>query len=149
MNLQQLIERYISYRQALGEKFGGQRGHPDGPLAVLSALRRTSAVCVPSRSPSSSPGRAVTNYWHIKYRALFGFYRYATSRGYVTSAATRQAAEASAAIRPVHLLARGAAPPAGRAARYQRREHAPGTCHLSHHRAVALRHGSPRGEVIA
>jgi hypothetical protein len=34
MNLQQLIERYISYRQALGEKFGGG-------AAILRAFGRT------------------------------------------------------------------------------------------------------------
>ena len=84
MNLQQLIERYISYRQALGEKF-------DGGAAILRAFVRTVGSqadigCVRAEQIAAflAGARPITNYWHNKYRALFGFYSFAKSRGHVT-----------------------------------------------------------------
>jgi integrase/recombinase XerD len=84
MNLQQLIERYISYRQALGEKFGGG-------AAILRAFGRTvgsqvdiGGVRAEQIAAFLAAARPITNYWHNKYRALFGFYSFAKSRGHVT-----------------------------------------------------------------
>jgi integrase/recombinase XerD len=84
MNLQQLIERYISYRQALGEKFGGG-------AAILRAFGRAvgsqadiGGVSAEQIAAFLAGARPITNYWHNKYRALFGFYSFAKSRGHVT-----------------------------------------------------------------
>ena len=79
MNLQRLIERYISYRQALGEKFGGG-------AAILRAFGRTvgsqvdiGGVHAEQIAAFLAGARPITNYWHNKYRALFGFYSFASS----------------------------------------------------------------------
>jgi integrase len=84
LNLQQLIERYIGYRQALGEKF-------DGGAAILRAFGRTmgsqadvSGVRAEQVAAFLAGTGPITNYWHSKYRALFGFYSFAQSRGHVT-----------------------------------------------------------------
>jgi integrase/recombinase XerD len=84
MNLQQLIERYISYRQALGEKNGGG-------AAILRAFGRTvgsqvdiGGVHAEQIAAFLAGARPTTNHWHNKYRALFGFYSFAKSHGHVT-----------------------------------------------------------------
>jgi integrase/recombinase XerD len=82
MNLQQLIERYISYRQALGERFQSNAfilrafGRVIGPLAEIGDVR---AEQVSTFLTGTGP---ITSNWHNKYRALLGFYRYAISRGH-------------------------------------------------------------------
>lgn len=86
MNLQQLIERYVSYRQSLGEKFQ-TNGY------ILRAFGRTigAEADVADVRPEqvsaflTGPG-PLTRTWHGKYHALLGFYRYAISRGHVTAA---------------------------------------------------------------
>ena len=84
MNLQQLIERYISYRQTLGDKF-------EGSAAILRAFVRTvgnqediGGVRAVQIAAFLAGTRPITNYWHNKYRALLGFYSFAKSRGHVT-----------------------------------------------------------------
>ena len=84
MNLEQLIERYIGYRQALGERFHGS-------AAILRAYARSigsqadvgdvHAEQITTFLAGTGP---LTSYWHNKYRALLGFYRFAKSRGHVT-----------------------------------------------------------------
>jgi integrase/recombinase XerD len=83
MNLQQHIERYVSYRQALGERCCN--------AAILRAFARaigTAADVADVRTEQVDAFLAgtgpITGYWHTKYRALFGFYSYALSRGHVT-----------------------------------------------------------------
>jgi integrase/recombinase XerD len=84
MNLQHLVERYISYRQTLGEKF-------ERSAAILRAFVRTvgtqediGGVRAEQIAAFLAGTRPITNYWHNKYRALLGFYRFAKSRGHVT-----------------------------------------------------------------
>jgi integrase len=84
MNLQQLIEHYITYRQALGERF---QSH----AAILRAFARSigsqtdvgdvRAEQIAAFFKGTGP---ITSYWHNKYRALLGFYSFAKSRGHVT-----------------------------------------------------------------
>ena len=86
MNLQELIERYVSYRQALGERFQTNAtilrafGRAIGPRADVAAVR-TEQV-----SAFLAGAGPITSAWHSKHNALLGFYRYATSRGYVAAA---------------------------------------------------------------
>lgn len=84
MKLRYLICDYVTFRQSLGQKFttfanilrafGKASGGDDieagqiNPDQVLSFL-----------------GQPTTCYWHLKYNALAGFYRYATSRNYILS----------------------------------------------------------------
>lgn len=81
MKLQQLIERYIAYRQALGERF-----HTNA--SILRSFGRAiggDAAAVPVKQVQTFllGAGSVTSAWHIKHNALVGFYRYALSRGYV------------------------------------------------------------------
>ncbi|HEY7159398.1 MAG TPA: tyrosine-type recombinase/integrase [Gemmataceae bacterium] len=82
MNLHELIERYIAYRQALGEPFKTNAsilrafGHAIGVDAAVVDVRpeQVEAFLAP-----------VTSAWYIKHSALLGFYRYALNRGYVAA----------------------------------------------------------------
>jgi integrase/recombinase XerD len=84
MNLHQLIERYVAYRQALGERFQTNAtilrafGRAIGARADVAGVQ---AEQVAAFLAGTGP---ITSAWHIRYNALLGFYRYATSRGYVT-----------------------------------------------------------------
>ena len=86
MNLQQLIERYVCHRQSLGEKFQTNGyilrafGRAIGGEADVADVR---AEQVNAFLAGSGP---LTRTWHGKYHALLAFYRYAISRGHVTSA---------------------------------------------------------------
>lgn len=83
MNLQQLIERYIAYRQSLGEQFKANAcilrvfARSVGSHAAVGDVR-------PEQVSAFLTGHGpITRYWFAKYDALRGFYRYAVSRGYV------------------------------------------------------------------
>ncbi len=85
MNLQQLIERYIAYRQSLGEQFRVNAyllrvfGRSVGSRAEVGHVR-------PEQVSTFLAGRGpITRYWYSKHDALRGFYRYAVSRGYVAT----------------------------------------------------------------
>jgi integrase/recombinase XerD len=82
MKLKQLIESYISYRQALGTRFQTNAsvlrafGRAIGTQADVTGVRDNQVtVFLAGAGP-------VTSNWHIKYSALRGFYRYAISRGH-------------------------------------------------------------------
>ena len=83
MNLLQLIEQYVAFRRGLGECFQGQAailrafGRALGAQADISAVR---AERVSAFLAGTGP---LTRSWHVRYSALLGFYRYASSRGYV------------------------------------------------------------------
>lgn len=84
MNLQQLIEQYIVFRQALGERFTTNAiilrafGRFIGSGMVVSQVR-PGPVAAFLRGDGP-----ITSAWHIRHTALRGFYRYAITRGYVT-----------------------------------------------------------------
>lgn len=81
MKLQQLIEQYIAYRQALGERFHTNAsilrsfGRAVGGDAAAVRGEQVQAFLLGAGS--------VTSAWHIKHNALLGLYRYALSRDYV------------------------------------------------------------------
>jgi integrase len=86
MNLQQLIERYIAYRQSLGAQFRADACM----LRVFGRFVSSHAEVVAVRPEQVSAFLAgqgpITRYWFAKYDALRGFYGYAVSRGYVATA---------------------------------------------------------------
>ncbi len=83
MNLQELIERYIVYRQTLGERFKTNAsilrafGRAIGASATVSDVRQEQ---VEAFLAGTGP---VTSAWHIRHSALLGFYRYAIHRDHV------------------------------------------------------------------
>jgi integrase/recombinase XerD len=85
MILHELIERYIVYRQTLGERFKTN-------ASILRAFRRAIGVSAavsdvrPEQVESFLLGVGpVTSAWHARYSALLGFYRYAINRGHVAN----------------------------------------------------------------
>ena len=86
MNLQRLIERYISYQRSLGSSFRGDAsvlrafGRARGPRASVASVR------VRHVDAFLGKARPVTRTWFEKLSCLRGFFRYAVSRGYATTA---------------------------------------------------------------
>lgn len=82
MRLSQLVDNYVAYKQALGMHFHSEAG-------ILKAFCRTMGnVCITEVDPAAIEafliGKGpVTAYWHVKFRALSGFYRYLLSRGHI------------------------------------------------------------------
>lgn len=86
MNLHQLIEQYVAFRRSLGEKFDTQNRtlrafcRATGPMVDVAEVREDQvSVFLAGKGP-------ITHSWHARHDALVGFYRYAVSRGYVSSA---------------------------------------------------------------
>ncbi len=82
MKLQLLIEQYVAFRRALGERCITNAGilkafgRAVGPGIAISEVR---ADQVNAFLWGSGP---VTSAWHVRYAALSGLYRYALTRGY-------------------------------------------------------------------
>jgi integrase/recombinase XerD len=83
MRLQSLIERYIAYRQALGESFKTNAivlrafGRAIGARAAIAAVgARQVRAFLDGKGP-------ITRAWFGRHSALIGFYHYAITRGYV------------------------------------------------------------------
>ena len=86
MNLQRLIERYISHQRSLGLSFSWEA---DTLRAFGRARgRRASVAGVRVRHVDAFLGKArpVTGRWFNKLSCLRGLFRYAVSRGYATTA---------------------------------------------------------------
>lgn len=84
MNLHQLIEQYIAFRQALGEPFKGQATILRSLSRVLGAETDISDVGLEQVSAFLSGVGPVTSFWHAKFSVLRGLYAYAISRGHAT-----------------------------------------------------------------
>ena len=86
MNLQRLIEQYISYQQSLGSSFITDAsilrafGRARGPRASVAGVR------VRHVDAFLGKARPVTRTWFTKLSCLRCFFRYAVSRGYITTA---------------------------------------------------------------
>jgi site-specific recombinase XerD len=84
MNLQALIERYVAFKRALGERCETAARHlrafsrAVGEKTSVTDIRRHQVVAF-LNGPAP-----VTRSWHARYFALRGLYRYALSRGFVS-----------------------------------------------------------------
>jgi integrase/recombinase XerD len=82
MNLAQVVHDYVSLKQSMGSRFRTEATilkafcKAVGDIAITDVELRQ----VTSYLAGSGP---VTRYWHRKYEALTGFYRFALGRGYV------------------------------------------------------------------
>jgi integrase/recombinase XerD len=86
VKLQQLVDRYVKYRQALGDGFASAAkdlrafARFIGPTADLTAVRpKQVKLFLDGRRPG-------TRSWHVRYGNLSRFYRYVLSHGYLTTA---------------------------------------------------------------
>jgi integrase/recombinase XerD len=83
VKLRDLIADYVDFRQAMGLKFTSCN---DRLQAFCRAVGNDIDVCdVDAKRVLSFLGRPTTCYWHDKYSMLNVFYRYAISRGHVSS----------------------------------------------------------------
>ena len=86
MNLQRLIEQYISFRQSLGSPFTTDAfilrrfGRACGARASIAGVR------VEHVDAFLGKAQPVTETWFSKLSRLRSFFRYAVSRGYMTTA---------------------------------------------------------------
>ena len=84
MNLHQLIEQYIAFRQALGEPFKGQATILRSFGRALGTETDISDVGVEQVNAFLRGVGPVTSFWHAKSSVLRGLYGYAISRGHAT-----------------------------------------------------------------
>jgi site-specific recombinase XerD len=83
MKLRDLIANYVAFRQSMGYKFTGCNDR-------LQAFCRTVGSDIDIQDVTTERvlcflGRPTNGYWHDKYSMLNVFYRYAISRGHVSS----------------------------------------------------------------
>lgn len=84
MTLADLVHTYVAFKRALGMRFVSEAKLL---RAYCRALGEIEAAAVPPaavRAFLAGTG-PVTAYWHLKYRILGSFYRYAIGRGFVAS----------------------------------------------------------------
>jgi site-specific recombinase XerD len=86
MNLQELIDQYITFRQALGERCKSNGNALRAFGRAIGVTADISEVCVEQVDDFLAGSGPITRAWHVKHSALLGFYQYAVSRGYATSA---------------------------------------------------------------
>jgi integrase len=85
VKLKEIIDKYIAYRKSMGEKFYTNGLYLNAFCRFMGsdfAIADVSADRVIAFLYGSTP---VTSTWFIKYTALLGFYRYAVSRGYIST----------------------------------------------------------------
>src|SRR4051794_25084449 len=82
MNLQQLIEQYVAFRQSLGKRFISAACHLRAFGRAIGVGADVAEVRVEQVAAFLQGGRPLSRSWHVKYTALRGLYRYAISRGY-------------------------------------------------------------------
>lgn len=83
MTAAQAVLDYITFKQSLGSRF-----HAEATIlkAFCNALGDIALVDVQPHQVTRylAGSGSVTRFWHRKYEALSGFYRFALARGYVT-----------------------------------------------------------------
>jgi len=83
MNLQRLIQKYLTYQRSLGWRPPSHGGHL-GKFGRFIGARADIADVRPKQVQAFLAGDGpITRTWHVKYGILRPFYRYAMSRGYV------------------------------------------------------------------
>jgi len=86
MKLHTAINQYVKYRQSLGARFRSNRMLLNSFVCAMGT--RINLADVKSESVSkylAGTTPTITTYWHAKHQALNGFYRYALSRGHIST----------------------------------------------------------------
>lgn len=84
MNLYQLVNQYVAYRKALGEKFKTNESYLKAFCRAIGA--ETSIESITEEMVHRflyAKSETVTTGWFIKHTAILGMYQYAISRNYV------------------------------------------------------------------
>jgi site-specific recombinase XerD len=85
MNLQRLIEQYISYQRSLGSSFISDAALLRSFGRARGKRARVASVRVPHVDAFLGKARPVTRTWFTKLSCLRCFFRYAMSRGHITT----------------------------------------------------------------
>jgi site-specific recombinase XerD len=84
MTLSALITEYVSFKQAMGMSFASEAKIFKSFLNTIEDRDLTTVA--PSSVAAFLTGKGpITATWHLKFRVLTGLYRFARSRGYVSS----------------------------------------------------------------
>ena len=83
MRLDAMITKYIIYRQALGERFHTNAQALKSFCRAIGGEMELADIRPEQVNDFLNGTGPITASWHVKYNALFGFYRYALSRGLV------------------------------------------------------------------
>jgi site-specific recombinase XerD len=82
MKLADLVQAYVAYKRALGRRFVAEANLLRAYCRAMGAIEAAAVTPEAVRAFLAGAGR-VTPFWHLKYRILCGFYRYAVGRGFV------------------------------------------------------------------
>jgi site-specific recombinase XerD len=84
MKLPEAVAAYVAYKQSLGMRFATEARTLKSFHRTLGDIdmRAVDADCVYAFLAGKGP---ITPFWHRKFNALRGFYRFAIARGYTTS----------------------------------------------------------------
>ena len=85
MNLQSIVEQYATFRKTLGERFGTNGRLLKAFCRAVGQELDVADVSAEKVSEFLAGKGPLTASWHVKHNALLGFYRYAISRGFVTT----------------------------------------------------------------
>jgi integrase len=83
MNLQNLINQFVAFRQTLGERFETNAKFLRAFARAVGQTTEVTQVTLGQVNAFIAGAGPVTTGWYGRYKALRGFYRYALSRGYV------------------------------------------------------------------
>ncbi|MGH2510911.1 MAG: tyrosine-type recombinase/integrase, partial [Ktedonobacteraceae bacterium] len=82
MKLAELIDHYLQFKQNLGMRFGAEGRHLRAFSKALGDID-IAEVDSPQVLNYLKGKGTLTTFWHRKFEALTGFYRFAIGRGYV------------------------------------------------------------------
>jgi len=107
MKLPEAVAAYVAYKQSLGMRFATEARTLKSFHRTLGDIdmRAVDSDCVYAFLAGKGP---ITAFWHRKFNALRGFYRFAIARGYTTSSpsVTLNGTRGTPDLRAVHLFAR-------------------------------------------
>ncbi len=83
MNLQQLIQQYLTYRRSLGWRPRSSGGHLGGFGRFIGADADITDVDLSQVQAFLAGTGQITSTWHTKYSILRSFFGYAVTRGYL------------------------------------------------------------------
>lgn len=102
MRLSELVTRYVIFKQAMGMCFHSQSGILRSFCRTMGDVRITEVD--PSSVAAFLAGKGpVTAYWHLKFSALSGFYRFLVSRGYIGASPLPKAVPRKPESRTPHI----------------------------------------------
>jgi site-specific recombinase XerD len=84
MTLADVVATYVAFKRALGMRFVSDAFRLQAFCRAMGEIEVAAVTPTATRAFLAGPG-PVTPYWHLKYRILRSFYRYAIGRGFVAT----------------------------------------------------------------